>query len=400
MNRRSDFPLLASHEPALAYLDSASSTQKPQAVIEAVAQYYAQDNANVHRGLYQLSQRATEAYDRARETVREFIGAKESAEIIFTKGTTEAMNLLAHSMGLAYLKPGDEIIVSVMEHHANIVPWQVVCERIGCVMRVIELTPEGELNLAQYADYLSEKTRIVSIGHVSNALGTQHPIEQMIDMAHAHGAFFILDAAQSVAHLPIDVQALDVDFLAFSGHKLYGPMGIGVLYGKRAYLDAMPPYQTGGDMIRTVSFEKTEYNHLPDRFEAGTPNVPGAIGLAAAIDYVREIGFEAIKAHDQQLMAEAVDRLSHEAGVELVLPTKNQVGALSFVMPAVHPHDIGTILDTEDIAIRAGHHCAMPLMQYLALPATARVSFGLYNTVADIDALVRGLHRVKAVFHV
>lgn len=403
MRRRSvgqDFPILAQtvHGKRLVYLDSSASTQKPNAVIEAISQYYRHDNANVHRGVYELSQRATEFFEQARKTVQQFINSQHAHEIIFTKGTTEAINLVANTYGREQIRPGDEIILTRMEHHSNIVPWQLLAQQVGAVIRVVDLLPDGRLDLEHYARLFSDKTKLVSLIHVSNVLGTINPIKEMIAQAHEKNVPVLVDAAQSVAHMPVDVQALDCDFLAFSGHKLYGPTGIGVLYGKERHLEKMPPYQGGGDMIRQVSFEKTEYNELPYKFEAGTPNMAGAIGLAAAIHYVQGIGMDAIQKHEIELLHYATQEFSALTDIKIIGNAPEKAGVISFVMEDVHPHDIGTILDHEGVAIRVGHHCAMPLMDYLQLPATARASFGIHNSFEDIDALIAALTAVRKIF--
>lgn len=396
-----DFPILQqfSHDKRLVYLDSAASSQKPRAVVDAVVHYYSNDNANVHRGLYELSQRATAIYEAARQTIRHFINAKHNHEIVFTKGTTEAINLIAASYCQSF-QAGDEIILSTMEHHSNIVPWQWVCERTGAVIKVIRVNYNGTLELDHYRELLNEKTKLVSIIHVSNVLGTVNPVKEIIKLAHQQGVPVLLDAAQSVPHMPVDVQELDCDFLAFSSHKLYGPTGFGVLYAKEKLLEAMLPYQGGGDMIRSVSFEKTDYNVLPYKFEAGTPNMAGAIGTAAAIDYINHIGMDALVQHEAELMRYATEALNDVPGLNIIGTAKEKVSVLSFVMDVAHPHDIGTILDNEGVAIRVGHHCAMPLMDYFELPATARASFGVYNNKNDVDRLVAALHKVREVFDV
>jgi cysteine desulfurase/selenocysteine lyase len=394
---RDDFPILETkvRGKRLVYLDNGATTQKPQAVIDAERDYYTGYNSNVHRGVHTLSQKATEAYEAARETVRSFINAKSVDEIVFVRGTTEAINLVASSFGRTRIAAGDEIIVSEMEHHSNIVPWQLLCEQTGAVLKVVPISDAGELRVEEFEKMLSPRVKLVAIVHVSNALGTINPIASIVEKAHAAGAVVLVDGAQAVAHMPVDVQALDVDFYAFSSHKLYGPTGIGVLYGRRALLETMPPYQGGGDMIRRVSFAKTEYNQLPYKFEAGTPNIAAGIALKAAIDYVSEIGLPAIAAHEADLLRYATDRMSEIPEVRIIGTAKNKGGLVSFVMDGAHPHDIGTILDHEAIAIRAGHHCAMPVMERYRVPATARASFALYNTRSEIDALITGLHKVK-----
>jgi len=397
---RVDFPILDSvvHGKSLVYLDNAATTQKPQAVVEAERQYYLHDNANVHRGVHTLSQRATEAYESARIKVQRFINAASPQEIVFVRGTTEAINLVAQSYGRDRFQPGDEIILSAMEHHSNIVPWQLLCQQTGAILRIIPVDEMGELRMDAYQTLLGEHTRMVAVTHVSNALGTINPVKAIIELAHAHGVPVLLDGAQAVAHLAVDVQQLDCDFYAFSGHKLYGPMGIGVLYGKAGLLDAMPPWQGGGDMISAVSFEHTEYNVLPYKFEAGTPNVGGAVGLAAAMDYLSAIGLDAIAAHEHELLNYGTRELENIPGLRIIGTARDKAGILSFVLKGVHAHDIGTILDNQGVAIRAGHHCAMPLMERYGVAATARASFGLYNIHKEVDALAAGLEKVLEIF--
>jgi cysteine desulfurase/selenocysteine lyase len=397
---REDFPLLERqvHGKPLVYLDNAATTQKPRAVLDAIARYYQTENSNVHRGVHLLSELATRSYEDSRAKVQRFLHAADSKEIIFVRGATEAINLVAQSYGRPKIQADDEIIISHMEHHSNIVPWQILCQQTGAALRVAPIDDRGELLLEEYEKLLGPRTRLVSIVHVSNALGTINPVRQIIDLAHRWNVPVLLDGAQAVPHLPIDVRDLDCDFYVFSGHKLYGPTGIGVLYGKAKLLEAMPPYQGGGDMIRSVSFEKTTYNVLPYKFEAGTPHIEGAIGLGAAVDYVNEIGMEAIAAHEQDVLAYATPRVAAVPGVRLIGTAREKAGVLSFVMDGIHPHDVGTILDQEGIAIRTGHHCAQPVMERFGVPATARASLALYNTRDDIDALVRGLHRVQEMF--
>ena len=397
---KKDFPIFYQtiHGKPLVYLDSGATTQKPQAVIDIINEYYSHDNANVHRGIYELSQRATDAYEAARQNVRHFINAKHNHEIIFTKGTTESINLVAQSFGEAYIREGDEIIISEMEHHSNIVPWQLLCEKSGAILRVISVNDDGTLNLDHYCQLLNSRTKLVSVIHVSNVLGTINPVKEIIELAHKHDIPVLLDGAQGVSHIPVDVQELDCDFYVFSSHKLYGPTGTGVLYGKTDLLEAMPPYQGGGDMIRRVTFEKTEYNLLPHKFEAGTPNMAGVIGLGAAIDYLNHLGMDHISEHETELLSYALGALKAIPGLRFVGTAPEKIAVISFVMDCAHPHDIGTVLDNEGIAIRAGHHCAMPLMERFGLPATARVSFGLYNQKEDVDRLVQGLHKVNQIF--
>ncbi|HQR53058.1 MAG TPA: cysteine desulfurase [Burkholderiales bacterium] len=397
---RADFPILKErvHGKQLVYLDNAATTHKPEVVIATEADYYRHFNSNIHRGVHALSQKATEAFEDARVKVQHLLNARHDDEIIFTRGTTEAINLVAQSFARPRLQAGDEIILSTMEHHANIVPWQMVCEQTGAVLKVVPINDSGEFMFDEYLKLLGPRTRLVGIVHVSNALGTINPVKQIIRAAHAQGVPVLVDGAQAVAHTKVNVQDLDCDFYAFSGHKLYGPTGIGVLYGKQALLDAMPPYQGGGDMIRTVTFAKTEYNVLPYKFEAGTPNIAGAIALGAAIDYVTEIGFEAIGAHEHELLAYATTQVKQVPGLRLVGTAAQRASIVSFVMDGAHPHDIGTILDHQGIAVRAGHHCAMPVMERFGVPATVRASFSLYNDRDEVDALVAALHKVKELF--
>lgn len=395
-----DFPILGRtvHGRRLVYLDNGATTQKPQAVIEAEARYYRESNANIHRGVHWLSQHSTDLYDAGRERVRSLLNAASACEIVFTRGTTEAINLVAASWGRSQLKPGDEILLSGMEHHSNIVPWQLVAEQTGAVIRVIPVTDDGELEMQAYAEMLSERTRLVGVCHVSNALGTVNPVVEIIRMAHACGALVLVDGAQAVAHQSVDVQALDCDFYAFSGHKLYGPTGIGALYGRKQLLDAMPPWQGGGDMIHTVSFERSTYAETPQKFEAGTPNIAGVVGLDAAIAYVQEVGLDTIARHEAALVEYATQALGQIPGLRFIGQARERAGIVSFVLEGIHPHDLGTILDMEGVAIRAGHHCAMPLMTRFGLPGTARASFALYNTQEDIDALVAGLNKARRLF--
>jgi cysteine desulfurase/selenocysteine lyase len=397
---RAEFPALAQmvHGKPLAYLDNAATTQKPRQVIEAVKRYYERDNANVHRGVHLLSERATSAYEQARDKVRQFINAADSREIVFVRGATEGVNLVAQAWGRRSLRPGDEVLISTMEHHSNIVPWQMVCQDTGAVLRVIPMDDRGELLMDEYGRLLTERTRLVSVVHVSNALGTINPVKEIVSLAHARGVPVLLDGAQAVSHMKVDVRDLGCDFYVFSGHKMFGPTGIGALYGRTDLLDEMPPYQGGGDMIRSVSFEGTTYNSLPYKFEAGTPNIGGAVGLGAAIDYLAALGLTGAAAHERTLLAYATERLSAIPGLRIVGTARQKAGALSFVVDGVHPHDIGTILDAEGVAIRAGHHCCQPLMKRLGLEATARASLAFYNPTDDIDALVAALARVGEVF--
>ena len=397
---RADFPILAQevHGRPLVYLDNAASAQKPRQVIDAVAHFDATDYSNIHRGVHALSQRATTAFEAARDRVRDFINAADAKEIIFTRGTTESINLVAHSYARAALNLGDEIVVSAMEHHSNIVPWQMVCRERASVLRVIPMNDAGELDLAAYERLLGPHTKLVAVVHVSNALGTINPVREIVRLAHARGIPVLLDGAQAVPHLPVDVQALDCDFYAFSSHKLFGPSGVGVLYGKAALLDAMPPYQGGGEMIATVTFEKSFYKGLPAKFEAGTPNITGVVGLGAAIDYVNAVGLDAMGAWEHELLAYATARVSEIPQLRIIGTARDKAGVLSFLLDGIHPHDIGTILYREGIAVRAGHHCAQPVMQRFGIPATTRASFAFYNTKAEVDALVAGIHRVIEVF--
>jgi len=395
---RGEFPIFRRpiRSRPLVYLDNAATSQKPQAVIDAVSRFYTTDCANIHRGVHLLAERATEAYEQARAKVRRLLGARRADEIVFVRGATEAINLVADSFGRRF-QPGDEIVISALEHHSNIVPWQMLAERTGAVLRVVPVDERGEFLADEYRRLLGAKTRLVAVAHVSNALGTVLPLEEIIALAHGHDAPVLVDGAQAAPHLPVDVAALDCDFYAFSGHKIYGPTGIGVLYGKAALLESMPPYQTGGGMIRSVAFEKTTFAPVPCRFEAGTPDIAGAIGLAAAVDFVEEIGLEAIARHESRLLDYATERLSAIAGVRLIGTASRKASILSFVLDGVHPHDVGTILDAEGIATRTGHHCAQPLMDRFGVPATTRASLGLYNTRDEIDALAAGLEKVSEV---
>lgn len=397
---RADFPILRQvvNGQPLAYLDNAATGQKPQAVIDALVNYYATENSNVHRGVHTLSQRATDAYEGAREKVRRFLNAAADREIIFVRGTTEGINLVAQTWGRQNIGPGDEIIISAMEHHSNIVPWQMLSQETGARLRVIPINDDGELLLDEYESLLNERTKLVSVVHQSNALGTINPVEQMVELAHRRGVPVLLDGAQSIAHLPVDVARLDCDFYVFSGHKLYGPTGVGVLYGKAALLEAMPPYQGGGEMIRSVTFAETLYNTIPNKFEAGTQNIAGSVGLGAAIDYVTALGMEQIAAYEQELLAYGTARLAEIEPVRLIGMARHKGSILSFVMENAHPHDIGTILDAEGVAVRTGHHCAQPLMERYGIPATVRASLAFYNTKEEIDTLVRGIDRVIEIF--
>jgi cysteine desulfurase/selenocysteine lyase len=397
---RVDFPILRTkvHGHPLVYLDNAATSQKPQAVIDALVRYYEGENANIHRGVHYLSQIATEAFEQAREMVRAFVNAAHASEIIFTRGTTEAINLVAQTYGRVHVGAGDEVLITAMEHHSNIVPWQMLCEEKGAKLRVAPMNDAGELLLEEFEKLLGPRTKVVAVSHVSNALGTINPLKQMIALAHAKGIPVVVDGAQAVPHLAVDVQGLDADFYAFSGHKMYGPTGIGVLYGKRALLEAMPPYQGGGDMISSVTFEKTIYNKLPHKFEAGTPDMAGVAGLKAAIEHMNGIGIGKIAAHEHDLLVYATEVVGSLPGVRLIGTAREKASVLSFVLDEVHPHDIGTILDQEGIAVRTGHHCAQPVMERFGIPATVRASFAAYNTRAEVDALVRGIRKVHEVF--
>mgnify|MGYP001773115191 CR=1 FL=1 len=397
---RQDFPILREkvRGKSLVYLDNAATSQKPQIVIDTIIRYYSSENSNIHRGIHFLSERATRAYEDTRLKVKYFLNASDTREIIFVRGATEGINLVAQSYGRAFIKPGDEIIVSAMEHHSNIVPWQILCEQVGARLRVIPINDSGELLIDEYERLLNTKTRFVSVTHVSNALGTINPIREIIEMAHRWNIPVLVDGAQAAPHLTVDVQNLNCDFYVFSSHKLFGPTGVGVLYGKADLLEKMPPYQGGGDMIRSVTFEKTLYNVLPYKFEAGTPHIAGVIGLGSAIDYLSGIGLEKIAVYERELLDYATDALCAIRRVQIIGTAKEKAGILSFVIDGVHPHDIGTILDYDGIAIRAGHHCAMPVMQRFGVPATARASFAFYNTKEEVDALVRAIHKVIEVF--
>ena len=397
---REDFPILKQrvHGKPLVYLDNGATSQKPQVVIDTIGHYYKFENSNIHRGVHYLSERATERYEGAREKIRQFVNAPNGQEIVFVRGTTEAINLVAQSYGRTFLKAGDEIVISAMEHHSNIVPWQILCGQIGARLRIIPINHDGEFVLDEYRRLLNENTKLVSITHVSNALGSIVPVKEAVRLAHERGVPVLLDGAQAVPHFKVDVQDIGCDFYAFSGHKVFGPTGVGVLYGKAELLDAMPPYQGGGDMISLVTFEKTHYNVLPYKFEAGTPNIAGGIGLGAAVDYLNGLNWEAVCAHEHDLLTYATNALSEIETIRIIGTAKDKAGVLSFVFDQIHAHDVGTILDQEGVAIRAGHHCAMPVMQRFGVPATARASFALYNNREDVDALVRGIHRVLKVF--
>jgi cysteine desulfurase/selenocysteine lyase len=396
---REDFPILKRlmHGKPLVYLDNAASTQKPTPVIEAMGHFYAAGYSNIHRGVYLLSEEATEAYESARKKVQEFVGAADSREIVFVRGTTEAINLVSHTWGRTHVNSGDEILVSGMEHHSNIVPWQILCQERGCRIVVIPIDDRGELIYEEFERLLSPRTRIVAVAHVSNALGTVNPIRRIVETAHRHGVPVLVDGAQAVAHQPVDLQELGCDFYAFSGHKLYGPTGVGVLYGRAELLEAMPPYQGGGDMIRSVTFEKTTYNEIPYKFEAGTPDIGGAVVLGAAIDYVEGIGLEAIAAHEADLLERATRFMESVPRVRIIGTAREKASVLSFAIEGIHPHDVGTVMDSEGIAIRAGHLCAQPVMERFGVPATARASFGLYNTAGEVEVFARGIRKVLEV---
>jgi len=396
---RHHFPLLRQrvNGKALVYFDNAATSQKPQVVIDTMMRYYQEENSNIHRGVHYLSERATRAYETARGKVRRFLNASDYREVIFVRGTTEAINLVSQSYGRRNLTSGDEVLISAMEHHSNIVPWQLVCEEAGATLRVIPINDAGEILIDEYQRLLNERTKIVSLVHVSNVLGTINPVKEMISMAHARGIPVMIDGAQAVPHMKVDVQDLGCDFYAFSAHKLFGPTGVGVLYGKRALLEEMPPYQGGGDMIKSVTFERTIYNDLPYKFEAGTPNISGGIGLGAAIDYIGNLDMHALSAYEHDILEYATEQMSEIKRVRIIGTAREKAAVLSFVIEGIHPHDIGTILDDEGIAIRTGHHCAQPLMQRFGIPATARASFAFYNTKEEVDVFVKGIRKVLEV---
>lgn len=395
-----DFPVLSTsvHGKRLVYLDNGATTQKPACVIDAESQFYRTTNANIHRGVHRLSQKATDLYEQARDRVRAFLNAAHADEIVFTRGTTESINLVAQSWARANLRPGDEILITGLEHHSNIVPWQLLCQDIGTVLKAVPINDQGELQMDAYAELIGPRTRLVAVSQVSNALGTVNPVDVIVRMAHDAGAKVLVDGAQAVAHQSVDVQSLDCDFYAFSGHKLYGPTGTGALYAKRELLRDMPPWQGGGDMIYTVSLTESTFADPPARFEAGTPNIAGAIGLGAAVEYVRGVGLDRISAYEAALLHYMTERMQEIDGVRLIGTGAHKAGILSFVVDGIHPHDLGTILDSEGVAIRAGHHCAMPIMTYFGIPGTARASLAVYNTPADVDALVRGVRKAQQLF--
>jgi cysteine desulfurase/selenocysteine lyase len=397
---REDFPVLKQtiHGMPLVYLDSAATAQKPFAVIDAIRKFHEVDCANIHRGVHELSQRSTAAYEETRSKARRFLNARFKNELIFVRGTTEGINLVASSWGRHNVKAGDEIVISAMEHHSNIVPWQMLCEEQGAKLRVIPMNGRGELILEEYEKLLNPRTRMVAVAHVSNALGTINPVGQIIEMAHQAGALALIDGAQAAPHMKVDVQALDADFYAISGHKIMGPTGIGLLYGKTALLNAMPPYQGGGDMIKTVTFEKTTYADLPYKFEAGTPNIAGGIGLGAAFDYLNHLGLDRIAAYEHELLLYGTEALLQIPGLRIIGTAREKAAVLSFVIEGIHPHDIGTVLDRQGIAVRTGHHCAQPVMDWFHVPATTRASLAFYNTMSEIDALTAGLKKVKEIF--
>jgi cysteine desulfurase/selenocysteine lyase len=397
---REDFPILRREIKGkpLVYLDNAATAQKPHQVIDAISGYYERHNANVHRGVHTLSVEATELYESAREKTRAFINAAETSEIVFVRGATEAINLVASSFGGANVKNGDEVLITAMEHHSNIVPWQMLCQRAGATLRVLPMNRDGDLLMEELPRMLNERTRIVAVTHVSNSLGTVNPVAEIIAMAHGRGIPVLVDGAQAVPHFPVDVRALDADFYVFSGHKMFGPTGAGVLYARKSILEGMPPWQGGGDMIASVTFEKTTYNVLPHRFEAGTPDIAAAVGLGAAIDYLRATGMEAIARYEDELVRHAVDALSSARGVTLIGTPRHRAGVVSFTLDGIHPHDVGMILDSEGVAIRAGHHCTQPVMDFYGVPATNRASFAFYNTRNEVDRLVTALDKVRALF--
>jgi cysteine desulfurase / selenocysteine lyase len=397
---RDNFPVLNQrvHDKPLVYLDNAATTQKPQMVLDAMNQFYQADNSNIHRGVHELSERSTLHYEQARVKIQKFLNAADWREIIFCRGATEGINLVAYTYGRRHIDAGDEIVISAMEHHSNIVPWQILCEEKNAILRIAPINERGELLLDEFEKLLGPRTKLVSIVHVSNALGTVNPIAEIVRISHAHGVPVFVDGAQAVAHLKVDVQAIDCDFYALSGHKMFGPTGIGVLYGKAALLEKMPPYQGGGDMIRNVTFAKTTYNELPYKFEAGTPNIAGTIGLGAAVDYLNGIGLDRVAAYEHDLLAYGTEQLERIPGLRIIGTAREKASVISFVLEGVHPHDVGTILDREGVAVRTGNHCAQPVLEWFGVPATTRASIAFYNTRQDIDALVAGIAKVKEIF--
>ena len=397
---RQDFPILDREVRGrrLVYLDNAATTQKPKVVLDVLTRYYTEHNANIHRGVHYLSEAATQAHEAARLTAQRFLNARQTREMIFTRNATEGINLVAQSFGRRHIGKGDEVVVTGMEHHSNIVPWQLLCEQTGAVLRVVPIADDGELIWEEFERLVGSRTKLVAAVHLSNSLGTVNPVSRIVELAHQHGAVVLLDGAQAAYHFPVDVQALDCDFYVATGHKLYGPTGIGLLYGKAAHLEEMPPYQGGGDMISSVTFEKTTYNEIPYKFEAGTPHIAGAIGLGAAIKYLTGLGFDQVALHERELLAYATDALQQIPGLKLIGTAPEKASILSFVMEGIHPHDIGTIVDREGVAIRTGHHCTQPVMDRFGIPATARASLAMYNTRNDIDALVVALEQVRRVF--
>ena len=397
---RQDFPILDREVRGrrLAYLDNAATTQKPRVVLDVLTRYYTEHNANIHRGVHYLSEAATQAHEEARLTAQRFLNARQTREIIFTRNATEGINLVAQSFGRRHIGKGDEVVITGMEHHSNIVPWQLLCEQTGAVLRVVPIADDGELIWEEFERLVGSRTKLVAAVHLSNSLGTVNPVSRIVELAHQHGAAVLIDGAQAAYHFPVDVQALDCDFYVATGHKLYGPTGIGLLYGKAAHLEEMPPYQGGGDMISSVTFEKTTYNEIPYKFEAGTPHIAGAIGLGAAIKYLTGLGFDQVALHERELLAYATDALQQIPGLKLIGTAAEKASILSFVMEGIHPHDIGTIVDREGVAIRTGHHCTQPVMDRFGIPATARASLAMYNTRNDIDALVVALEHVRRVF--
>lgn len=397
---RKHFPILEQkiHNKPLIYFDNAATTQKPQCVIDAICTYYQRDNANIHRGVHTLAERATIAYEHARRNVKNFINAKEEEEIIFVRGTTEAINLVAQSYGQNNIKAGDEIVVTLMEHHSNFVPWQILAQKTQAILRIINVNPQGELDLEQFANTLNSRTKIVAVTHVSNTLGTVNPIKEIVKLAHSNNIPVVVDGAQAIAHFKVDVQDLDCDFYAFSGHKMYGPTGIGVLYGKRKHLDKMPPYQVGGGMIKTVTLAKTEFGEVPQKFEAGTPNIADTIGLSAAIDFLNSVGMDNVTNHEIELLKHINKNINKINNLKILGENSHKIGVISLVFQNAHPHDVATILDTEGIAVRAGNHCNMPLMDHFAIPGTSRVSLGIYNTTEELDVLFAALEKVQKIF--